>query len=313
MIDDPSRSRKTFAAESPWPRSGRSAWICGRNEVRDPCSASSDWAHARSAAAASRRARTSPSAANDAMNCVPLISESPSFASSRNGSSPTRASASSPGSRSPSTNASPSPTSGSARCASGARSPDAPTEPRLGTTGTTPRFRHSSSSSTVSIRAPEVPFGQRVRPQQHRRADDLVVVRLADAARVRTEQAELQLLGQLFRDGTRDEAAEPGVDAVRVLARAVGRALDELPRDAHLRAGGVGQRSRIAVDRDGPDVGDREVVAGEADRGALGHGASLAPSLRRPSTCPQGVQRPPAVTVRGNVCRRGAGLVTTSG
>ena len=92
------------------------------------------------------------------MNCVPLISERPSFASRRVGSRPTRASASKPGSRSPSTNASPSPTSGSARCASGARSPDAPTEPRLGTTGSTPRLRHSSRSSTVSMRAPELPF-----------------------------------------------------------------------------------------------------------------------------------------------------------
>ena len=99
-----------------------------------------------------------PSAPKAAMNCVPLMSDRPSFARSRIGSSPTRVSASKPGSRSPSTNASPSPTSGRARCASGAKSPDAPTEPRLGTTGSTFRSRHSSSSSTVVSRAPELPF-----------------------------------------------------------------------------------------------------------------------------------------------------------
>ena len=126
--------------------------------MREPCNASSDCAQARSATRASRRARTSPSAANAVMNCVPLMSESPSFAAGRIGSSPTRVSASNPGRRSPSTNASPSPTSGSARCASGARSPEAPTEPRLGTTGSTPRSRQASSSSTVSMRAPEFPL-----------------------------------------------------------------------------------------------------------------------------------------------------------
>ena len=46
------------------------------------------------------------------MYCVPLTSDSPSFASSTIGSSPARASASAPGMRSPSTHASPSPISG---------------------------------------------------------------------------------------------------------------------------------------------------------------------------------------------------------
>ena len=147
-----------LAAEAAWPRNGRSAWICGRKDVREPWSASTESAQATSAARASRRARTSPSARVAAMNCVPLTSESPSFAANRTGSRPTRARASAPARRSPSTHASPSPTSGSARCASGARSPEAPTEPRLGTTGSTPRSRSASSSSTVSTRAPELPF-----------------------------------------------------------------------------------------------------------------------------------------------------------
>ena len=72
--------RARSRADAGWPRSGRSAWICGMNASREPCSASSESAHAQSAACASRRARTSPSAPCAAMNCVPLISDSPSFA-----------------------------------------------------------------------------------------------------------------------------------------------------------------------------------------------------------------------------------------
>ena len=111
-----------------------------------------------SAVLASRRARTSPSAANADMNCVPFTSESPSFAWSVSGSQPGARERLQAGSRSPSNHASPSPTSGSARCASGARSPLAPTEPRLGTTGSTPRSRQASRSSTSSGRAPDRPF-----------------------------------------------------------------------------------------------------------------------------------------------------------
>ena len=158
MIAEPSTSRSTFAAESIWPGNGRSAWISGRNATLEPWSASSESAHAMSAAAARRRARTQPSAPIALMNCVPLMSDSPSFACGRIGSRPTRARASSPGSSSPSTVANPSPTSGSARCASGARSPEAPTDPRLGTSGSTPRFRHSRSSSTVPSAIPDVPL-----------------------------------------------------------------------------------------------------------------------------------------------------------
>ena len=126
--------------------------------VRDPCSASSDIAQAMSAARESLRARTIPSEAIAAMNWVPLISDSPSFAASLMGSSPAAASASAPGLRTPSTHASPSPTSGSARCARGARSPLAPTDPRAGTNGTTPALSSASSSSTVLAWAPEKPF-----------------------------------------------------------------------------------------------------------------------------------------------------------
>jgi hypothetical protein len=160
MIAEPSSSRQTFAAESCWPLSGRALCTAARKLVREPWSDSSESAHARSAVFASRRARTRPSEAMDVMNCVPFTSESPSLLPSRTGSRPTARSASDPSTSSPSTVACPSPMSGSARCASGARSPLAPTDPRAGTKGRTPRFRHSTSCSTVEMRAPENPLAR---------------------------------------------------------------------------------------------------------------------------------------------------------
>ena len=80
-----------FAAASCWPFSGRDRWTAGWKLVREPWSASSESAHARSAVAASRRARTIPSAAIAAMNCVPLTSDRPSLLASRIGSRPTLA------------------------------------------------------------------------------------------------------------------------------------------------------------------------------------------------------------------------------
>ena len=84
-------------------RAGAARGSRGRKLAREPWSASTESAQAMSAACARRRPRTSASAPIALMNCVPLMSERPSFAWSRTGSSPTRASASAPGSSSPST------------------------------------------------------------------------------------------------------------------------------------------------------------------------------------------------------------------
>jgi hypothetical protein len=53
--------------------------------------------------------------------------------------------------------ASPSPISTQAMCASGARSPEAPTEPLHGMLGTTPALNSASSASTSAGRTPEWP------------------------------------------------------------------------------------------------------------------------------------------------------------
>ena len=129
-----------------------------------------------------------------------------------------------------------------------------------------------------------VALGKRVRAQQHRRADDLVGIGRADAARVAAQEAQLQLGRLLLGDRLRDEAAEPGVDAVGVLAGAEGGTLDECAGGAHLRPRLVGELGRVPLDRDGPDVPCAEVVAGEPDHGPLRH---RPPSLGRAGVAPE--------------------------
>ena len=112
----------------------------------------------------------------------------------------------------------PSPTSGSARCASGARSPLAPTEPRAGTYGTSPAAEQREQQLDGLDADAGVALRERVRPEQHRGAHDVVGVRLADAAGVAAQQPQLELGRLLGRDRLGDEAPEARVDAVRVVA-----------------------------------------------------------------------------------------------
>ena len=113
---------------------------------------------------------------------------------------------------------------------------------------------------------------QRVRAEQHRGADDLVRVRLPHAARVAAQEAQLQLLGQLLRDRLRDEAAEPGVHTVGVLAPSVRGAIDDRAGLDHPPACGLGKRRGRARDRNRPHVVDGQILAREADRRSRGHG-----------------------------------------
>ena len=78
-------------------------------------------------------------------NCVPLSRASPSLGPSTRGASPARPSAAWAGMVSPANRASPTPSIAAAMWASGARSPEAPTEPWLGTTGMMPRSSMASS------------------------------------------------------------------------------------------------------------------------------------------------------------------------
>ena len=204
------------------------------------------------------------------MNCVPLISDRPSLAPRRTGSSPAR----------------------SERL--GTREERA-FEPRMALADEREREMgercevaagaHRAASRDVRQDAAVEAFDQqldrldprarvalreRVRPQQHRRADDAGRIGLADAARVAAQQAELELVDAVVGDRLGDEAAEARVDAVGVL----GRLLDERTGRLHLTARLVGEADGRAVHGDLPDVLQPEVVPGQ--RVTRDHAASLA-------------------------------------
>ncbi len=119
--------------------------------------ASVESAETTSAVCAAAQAPKRPASAKAVENCVPLISASPSLGPSVTGSSPASASAFRPGRMRPATSASPAPIITAAMWASGARSPEAPTEPCAGTTGVTPCASMPSRSATTSHRTPDAP------------------------------------------------------------------------------------------------------------------------------------------------------------
>ena len=156
------------------------------------------------------------------ISCVPFRSARPSFAARISGSSPTSRRATSAGITWPCSSTWPRPISGSARCASGARSPDAPTDPWAGTTGWTPRSRNARSRSTTSggsrygrARACSPAAASIARTTSRGQS-------APDARSVAHQEVLLEPRGVGRRDEPRREVAEPGRDAVHDLA-----ALDE--------------------------------------------------------------------------------------
>jgi len=132
---EPSSSRRIRAAASTCLGCGLAAWSRASNAHSVPCSASRLRPPATSAHNATFSASTTARQPSAAMSAVPFVSARPSFASRVTGASPARCSASSPLMRCPPYSASPSPIRTRAMCASGARSPDAPSEPCAGTMG----------------------------------------------------------------------------------------------------------------------------------------------------------------------------------
>ena len=211
---------------------------------------------------------------------VPLISASPSLAISVTGSMPASPSACAAGTGVPPGSAtSPSPISTSAQCASGARSPLAPSEPCSGTTGVIPALSSASIVSASSGRAPEQPIDERARAQQHHRPHHLGLDRRAHAGGVRAHERALQLLAALDRDRDVGERAEAGRDAVgRLLA--AGQPLDHRRARLH-RAPRLGrERHRRAVAGHGDDVLRRQSGAGQLDH--AGWTVFRAPAQTRP-------------------------------
>ena len=128
-------SSSSAAATAIWPGWPRTAWMRGSNGASLPAAASTLSAPATSAAAKARSAANSPAAASAVETWLPLSKASPSLAASTSGDRPSAWRTAAAGRRSPANRISPSPISAQDRCASGARSPEAPTEPLAGTVG----------------------------------------------------------------------------------------------------------------------------------------------------------------------------------
>ena len=145
----PASSARKAAATSIWPAWRLSAWMRASNGVSDPRAPSVDNAPVAKAERNSVSALNRPMSALAVENCVPLRSASPSLGCSAIGSRPTSVSAAWAGAMRSPTRAWPTPIIAAAIWASGARSPDAPTDPCEGTTGVTPRASIASMSSSV--------------------------------------------------------------------------------------------------------------------------------------------------------------------
>ena len=214
------------------------------------------------------------------MPCVPLTSASPPWPPARSARVPPRASAAPAGfARRPRTSSSPWPISGSARFASGARSPDAPSEPCSGTDGISVAVQHLDHP--VDDHRPHARMAERqdVRPQQQHRPRLLAGERPADGGRVRSHDAELERGGLRRIDPDVGQRAEPGGDAVDRVAR----------RDDPLdhRAGGLHARPRVVRELDRGAARHRHDVrerqrSPHPDR----HGGKATPNAERRAAAP---------------------------
>lgn len=133
-----------FAAAAAWPGCGRSPSTSEARVRSVPSSASRLIAAVRSAVCRSRARSAHASISMATMPSVPLMRARPSFSTSSTGSRPASASAVAAGSRPLSVRTSPSPITASATWASGARSPEQPSQPYSRTTGVIPAFSRSA-------------------------------------------------------------------------------------------------------------------------------------------------------------------------
>ena len=118
----------------------------------------------------------------------------------------------------PSTKNAPTPISVADMWASGARSPEAPTEPWHGTTGVRPLASSASSRRTVSQPHARRALGEAGELERHHQPRDGDRHRRADAGGMRQHDVALQRLEVGGLDAHAGQLAEAGVDAVDRLA-----------------------------------------------------------------------------------------------
>ncbi len=208
-----------MAAEARWPGCGRTAWMRASKAASVPRRASVESAPIRSAARTSRRASSTASAVERGHRLGAVDQRQP-FAR-RQAERLEAGARQRRGARRcarPADQASPRPSSGSARWASGARSPEAPTEPRDGTTGCTPAVEQLEQALEQRLAHARVAARQGVGAQQQHAAHLVLGERLAHAGGVREHQPLLQGLEVRGVDADVGEVAEAGVDAVDRLA-----------------------------------------------------------------------------------------------
>src|SRR6266568_1267951 len=158
MISLRRRRRRRFAATSRAPGCGFSPTRRSSNGFGEPRRASKDIEAATCASFNNRRPSWTTSAPTAAITDVPLMIATPSFDCRIRGASFAPARAFPPERTRPPSSASPSPTRTRPKCARGARSPLAPSDPRDGITGWTPRFKKSKRRVTSTRRTPGYPL-----------------------------------------------------------------------------------------------------------------------------------------------------------
>ena len=245
------RARGCWRPSACWPACGRGVVNARLEGMHRAAERVERERPATSAARASRSACTSarPSTAVDA--CVPLMSARPSFAASahgrrcpRCGARRCRAGAArmvAPGGCS----TSPSPISTSARWASGARSPDAPTEPRLGHDRVDAAIQHLDERRERLEADAGESLRQHVGAQHHHGAHGGDVERFTHSRRVAAQQVDLQRREVVRGDPDVGQRPETGVDAVRRLG-AGGLRVDDRPCCGH-PAHGLGRDLNVGA------------------------------------------------------------------
>ena len=165
-----------------------------------------------------RSASNSPASAWAVENCVPLSSASPSFGPSTTGARPTLARASTALLRPVGVSASPTPIITAVMCDSGARSPEAPTEPCAGTTGITPRTSMASSRAQRGRANAGGALRQAGELERHHEPRDRHRGGLAHARAMRQHDVALQFLQVLRGNAHAGQLAKARVDAIDRLA-----------------------------------------------------------------------------------------------
>ena len=177
-------------------------------------------APATTAAANRSSAPNKPASPKAVETCVPLISARPSLACNLMGCNPALRKPSAAGTLVPLTRTWPIPSSVALKCARGARSPEAPTDPCAGIIGIDLMLEQRQQGIDQPHRDAGMAARQRIDLERENQPHDGIGKRIAHAGRVRQQQIPLQQLELLVGDARLRQQSESRIDAVgRIAAR----------------------------------------------------------------------------------------------